>query len=386
MHAPSESPAATPDGRPEAAEEGNRLRDELLQTLAHDLRNPLSAMLGWIDVLNRVGGPQIQGPVEAMRRSVELQDQTLANALDLSRLLQGTLTLELRELPPERAAQAAVEAVRAAAGRKRVTVDFALQGPLPSVTADAVRLQQMFQSLGLHALRSTPDGGRLQVALEARDGGVRLQICDGGRGLGDEELARLSAALRDPAAGSRVLGSALLLARGLARLHGAELGVDRAGSGQGVCFTVSLPTAGDASRPRNPGPSLAGLQVLLVTRAADPRPALAAVLGEAQARVRTAQTADEALARFESDPPDLVIVDTVGAGNEARTLMRTLRSRAGAHRPLRALALVPAEPGTDPAAFSAGFDGCLSEPVETQKLLTVVAAHAASLRSRGAAS
>ena len=374
MPAHPEQPCAPPVD----AGEGNRLRDELLHALAHDLRNPLSAILGWVDVLTRVGGSQIQGPVEAIRRSVELQDQVLANALDLSSLLRQTLRLERRELAPGRVAQAAVDAARPAAARRRVAIDFEPPGPLPAVQADAARLQQIFLNLCLHALHNTPDGGRLQVALEEESGRVLFRVCDGGRTPTADEQARLAEGLRDPSVGSRAIGSAMVLVRELARLHEAEVRIDRAGTGSRL--TVSLPASGNTLRSRGPDISLAGLHVLLVVPAADSRPALVSILAGAGAQVSAPHTTDEALALFETGAPSLVVVDTSTQGEEGRALMRTLRTHRGAGAGLRALALVTAGPAADAAAFSAGFDGCLTMPVKPQKLLTLVAAHAAAAR------
>jgi signal transduction histidine kinase len=222
-----------------------RRRDEFLARVAHQLRTPLNALLGWASLLcsRRLDEPSRARALETIERNARLQARMIDDLLDVSRLITGSLRLEASPIDICPTAAAAVEATRAAAGSAGVVLAAELDEDAGSVAADVRRIEQILRELLANAVRATPRGGRVELRL-ARDGaGVRIDVTDTGRGIRAELLPHIFDGLRRidrPA--HHGLGVGLWLVRRLVEAHGGTVTAESAGDGRGATFTVRLPS------------------------------------------------------------------------------------------------------------------------------------------------
>jgi len=230
----------------------NRLKDEFLATLSHELRHPLNVIVGYTEILSRDAEaqrlPVVRKAAETIRRNALTQERLVADLLDLSRLQTGKLTIS--RLPVELAPLLAdaAEAVRAEADLKRIELRLERTEEPLAVEADPLRLQQIFWNLLQNAVKFTPDGGRVTARLERAGDEGRLVVEDTGQGLEPELLPELFEMFRqaEVRAGRRHggLGIGLALVRQLVEVHGGRVLAESDGPGQGARFTVWLPLVG----------------------------------------------------------------------------------------------------------------------------------------------
>jgi signal transduction histidine kinase len=229
------------------AEEANRIKDEFLATLSHELRTPLNAMLGWAQLLRtgNLDAPTASRALETIERNARAQAQLIGDLLDVSRIITGKLLLDMRPLELPLIVEAVLDTVRPAADGKGIGIALKVEPGLPSVVGDGDRVQQILWNLLSNAIKFTPAGGRVEVALRRRDGGVEVQVSDDGIGIRPDFLPFVFDRFRQAeSAITRThggLGLGLSIVRHLVELHGGTAEVASAGEGQGTVFTVCLP-------------------------------------------------------------------------------------------------------------------------------------------------
>jgi len=227
----------------------NRLKDEFLATLSHELRNPLNVIVGYSEILSRDPEaqrlPVVRQAVDVIRRNAATQARLVSDLLDLSRLQTGKLAMHRQPLALGPVLADAVETVRAQAAAKRVALR--VQPPVEALVAEAdpVRVQQILWNLLQNAVKFTPEGGAVTVRLE-RDGcEARLVVEDTGQGMDPTFLPDVFEMFRQADAGlSRRhggMGIGLALVRQLVDLHGGKVRAESEGLGRGSRFTVWLP-------------------------------------------------------------------------------------------------------------------------------------------------
>ena len=385
------------------AQEAGRMKDEFLATLSHELRAPLNAIVGWAHVLRAgsLDSAVTAKAVDAIDRNAVLQTHLLSSILDLSRIATGRLRLDLVLVPPSAVVEAAVAAVRGEAEARGVTVQTSLDATVGPVSADPERLQQVVANLLSNALRFTPRGGRIDVRLRAALGQARIEVQDTGAGISPEMLPRVFDRFRS-AEGSTTrapggVGLGLAIVRHLVELHGGT--VDAASRGRCECatFTVTLPISAvppPAARPlpgreatlvpRRPEtaaavPALDGVRVLVVDDEKETRDVISAVLEQTGARVVTASSVREAMARLALEVPDVVLGDIGMPEEDGYSLMRRIRGlpteRGGAVPAAALTAYARAEDRMQ--ALLAGYQVHVPKPVQPSDLIRVVAALAA---------
>jgi PAS domain S-box-containing protein len=375
-----------------AAQRENELKDEFLATLSHELRAPLTPILGWTTVLRsgRVDAASFERGLEVIDRNVKRQARLIEDLLDVSRIVSGKLRMDLQPLDPRPAVEAGLEAVRPAAGAKRIRLDVDY-GPRPlTVLADAARLQQVVWNLVANAVKFTPEGGRVEVRLDGGSGKVRLTVRDDGIGISPEFLPhvfdRFCQATTGSARTHMGLGLGLTIVRHLVEAHGGTVEVKSAGVGQGATFVVSLPSVeeGQERRPypeppapaADPAPLLPGLKVLVVDDDPEVCDVLRLVLSAQGARVGVARSVAEALDAFSRERPDVIVSDIGMSGADGYALIASIRSRppeAGGDVPALALTAY-ASPEDGVRARAAGFDAHLVKPVDPMTVTQAVAA------------
>lgn len=376
------------------AEEANRLKDEFLAVVSHELRSPLNAITGWASLMRtgRLTSEQSARAIETIQRNAQLQNQMIADLLDVSRIVSGRMRLNVRPFQLISVVEAALEVIRPAAQAKRIKLQTQLDPAAGPVAGDPDRIQQVMSNLLSNAIKFTPREGRVQVQLQRINSHLEIVVTDTGCGIEPDTLPFIFERFRQGETGSTRehggLGLGLTIARHIAELHGGLITVRSEGLGRGAQFTVQLPTMisvqPNAAQRSHPGangplagntPSLAGLRILVVDDEADAREVVALVLSGAGAEVAAVESASAAIDVIIRWKPDLLVSDIGMPHEDGFALMRRVR------------ALSAEEGGTIPAValtafartqdrlkvLSAGFQMHVPKPIEQLELLTVVA-------------
>lgn len=379
------------------AERANRLKDEFLATISHELRNPLNAIMGWAHMmrLGKLTPANVERAVETIYRNAKSQSQLVSDLLDVSRIISGKLRLDVRTVDLIHIVSAAIDSIRPAADAKGIRLQPILDTTAGPILGDADRLQQIVWNLLTNAVKFTPRGGRIQVQLQRVNSHVEIVVADSGSGISKEFLPHVFDRFRQgDASTTRLhggLGLGLSIVRQLVDLHGGSVSVKSEGEGKGATFTISLPFIGVMSNqpeaePVTPIladeiitfeglPSLQGLKVLVVDDEADTRELIREVLKECGSEVITSGSVEEALVALEEHKPDILISDLGMPDEDGYSLIskvRALPSERGGHIPAAALtAYARAEDRM--RVLRSGFQFHLPKPVDSAELVTVVA-------------
>ena len=364
--------------------EANRLKDQFMAMLSHELRSPLGAIRMWASLLRggKLDAERTARAIEAIERSAITQAQLVEELLDMSRITAGKLVLDARPVDLAAVAEAALDAVRADAEAKEVRVERVSELGAEPVQGDPARLQQIMWNLLSNAVKFSPRGGRVLLRLARADGQAIISVRDEGEGIEPQFLPHIFEPFQQADSRSG-LGLGLAIVHDLVELHRGTIEVESKGKGQGATFTVKLPGSdtarGVAPQPAltggefHPSPSLRGVRVLLVDDDAGARESVAAVLEQSGASVRAVESAAEAVETLELEPPDVLLSDIAMPGADGYALLGQARARLhGA--PLPAAALTAHAATTDRArTLAAGFQAHLAKPVDPAELVAVVA-------------
>ncbi len=380
----------------EELERVNRVKDEFLATLGHELRTPLSAIVGWSSLLlkGQLTGPAVQRAHEAIARNAESQRTLIEDVLDVSRIVGGRVRLETRLTDVTGAINAAVESVRPYAEERSITIRTTFRDGPTTVMGDMSRLQQVFLNLLTNAVKFTGTGGLIRVSTDRVGGDVVVRVEDDGIGIPGHLLSHIFERFRqaDSSATRKHtgLGLGLAIVRHLVELHGGTVMADSAGEGQGATFTVRLPFRSLEKRPRSAVsgrprveraatvPSLAlrlrGVRVMVVDDEPDARELATAVLEESGASVEVAASGREALTRLKASNPDVFLIDIAMPEMDGLTLIREIRQSQGraAHAPAVACTAY-ARAEDRQRALASGFQLHLAKPVQPEVLIEAVA-------------
>lgn len=388
------------------AERANRLKDEFLATVSHELRNPLNAILGWAHMLRlgKLTPTNAERAVETIYRNAKSQAQLVADLLDVSRIISGKLRLDVRTVDLLYIVNAAIDSIRPTADAKSIRLQTMLDPAAGQISADADRLQQVVWNLLTNAVKFTPKGGRIHVKVQRIDSHVQIIVSDSGVGISKEFLPHVFDRFRQADASStRIhggLGLGLSIVHQLVDLHGGAVSALSEGEGKGATFTVTLPFVGVVSNQKEAEavppiqsdeilsfdglPSLDGLKILVVDDEADTRDLIREVLKECGSEVITSSSAAEALIAIEQHKPDILISDLGMPDEDGYSLItkiRALPSERGGHIPAAALtAYARAEDRM--RVLRSGFQFHLPKPVDSAELVTVVASLAGRAYNR----
>jgi len=393
-----------------------RLKDEFLSTLSHELRTPMTAILGWSQMLRRFmaePGERREGELkeglEVIERNARLQAQMIEDLLDMNRILSGKMRFDVQPVEVNRVLKSAAEAIRPAAEAKGLRLEvIANCGPLET-RGDPNRLQQVFYNLLGNAVKFTPKGGRVKAVCERGNSHLEVTVSDTGIGIKPQFLPHIFERFRQQdSATTRTfggLGLGLAISKHLVELHGGTLHAASDGEGSGASFTVHLPVAiasattpvsgdGDGSGQyegavrwgdapvESVERKLAGLTALVVDNEDDARDLVRRLLEASGDRVVTADSATEAVAQLREHRPDVLLsdigmplVDGYGFIRQVRALPR----EQGGATP--AIALTAFARTEDRArALLAGFQMHLSKPIDPLELVASIVATTSGTR------
>jgi PAS domain S-box-containing protein len=416
----------------EAAESANRIKDEFLAVLSHELRTPMNPILGWSKLLRsgKLDSTKAARALETIDRNAQLQVQLIDDLLDISRILQGKLRLNSEPVSLNSVITAAIETVRLAAEAKAIALQPIFPLAAPVVNGDAGRLQQVVWNLLSNAVKFTPVGGRVEVKLESFEFSVlsselsdsiqnskarsaadanntqnspklldvtldvtqnsklntqnsyaQITITDTGKGIAPDFLPYVFEHFRqEDGATTRKfggLGLGLAIARQIIELHGGQISVESPGEAQGATFIVQIPLAASpqistSEAATASATNLDGLQILVVDDEPDSREFVAFVLEQAGAIVTSLSSGIEALQKLEQFVFDLVVSDIGMPEMDGYMLMQQLRLLKQ-HRQIPVIALTAYAGEVDQQqAIAAGFQQHLSKPVEPEALVSAI--------------
>jgi signal transduction histidine kinase/CheY-like chemotaxis protein len=360
------------------AETANRVKDEFLAMLGHELRNPLSVISSAIGYLDRVSSPDDRA-VRA-RRTIATQVRHLADIiedlLDVARLDSGKIRLARRPLDVAGIVRRCVGALHEAGQTCGHTVGLEVEPAWAEV--DETRLEQVVTNLVLNATKFTPPGGRVRVAVGPEREQVVIRVTDTGVGIPGEMLPRIfDLFVQGPHGVDRApggLGLGLALARRLVELHGGSIAAASGGAGRGATLTVRLPRVAappSASPPPAAAPVPPARRVLVVEDNADGRAMLRALLELDGHDVHEAADGPAGVQRAAALRPDVVIVDVGLPGYDGHEVARRVRA-SGLKTVLVALTGY-GQPEDRRCALEAGFDHYLVKPVDPRALERLLA-------------
>ena len=230
------------------AEIANRLRDEFMATVSHELKTPLNSILGWARMLKTgdLDEAQVAKALGTIIKNSETQNRLIEDLLDVARIISGKLVLELEPVNPSELIHDTIESIQPLAQAKKIEVveDLRNYGEPLTISGDRNRLTQVFTNLLTNAVKFTPEGGRIDVRLEARDGNLSVSVKDNGIGITPDFLPKVFERFRQDVSGATNnggLGLGLAIVRQLVEMHGGSVQVRSEGVDQGSEFTVELP-------------------------------------------------------------------------------------------------------------------------------------------------
>ncbi len=372
-----------------AAEEANRAKDEFLAMVSHELRNPLSAILGWAAILNRGDTPveRVKQAYEVIERNARAEARLVESLLDSSRIVAGQLRLDSERVDLPGLLETVIDSVRPAADSKAIKLEIVSAGEIMLI-GDSGRLHQVFSNLLTNAVKFTPRGGLIQIRVTRSGSQAQIQVIDNGEGIDPDFLPHIFDRFRqaESTAGRKHggLGLGLAIVRELVHAHGGRVTAESPGKGHGSTFTVALPIPAvipahiEAAKPpilHTEVVSLLGLRVLVVDDDADARESVGMTLESRGAVIQLASSASEALRLISRNRPDVMIADIGMPQEDGYVLIRTLRAleREHSHSRLPAVALTAYASAADrDRILAAGYDVHLPKPVGPADLMQAV--------------
>ena len=376
------------------AEIANRMRDEFLATVSHELRAPLNSILGWARMMEKgiLDEKTLEKAVKTIVRNAESQNRLIEDLLDVSRIISGKMRLEVITVKPVMFVEAALETVRPAAEAKNITLEIVEEQGVSHISGDPNRLQQVMWNLLSNAIKFTPNGGKVSVEISRANGYVEIKVKDTGVGISSEFLPHVFDRFRQADASSirkfGGLGLGLAIVRHITEMHGGNVSVESAGEDQGSTFTVSLPVVSmpedeesielnesNGFYESNAKLNLDGLLILVVDDEQDTRQLLHQSLTYFGATVVTAKSAEEGLQELIDKNPDVLVSDIGMPDEDGYSFIKKVRALEDEnHRNITAVALTAYTRANDRMrALASGYQNHVAKPVEPDELATVIA-------------
>lgn len=364
------------------AERSNRLKDEFLATLSHELRNPLNAMLGWASVLKRknVTPAMLTQGLDAIERNSRVQSHLIEDLLDFAGIRFGKMRIDFEAIQPAGSVESAVEVVGTQAQHKGVVIRLQVDDRDAYVYADDSRLQQIVWNLLSNAIKFTPAGGSIDVQARVVGGQYEIAVTDSGRGINPEFLPQIFERFSQQETGTGKsfagLGIGLTIVKHLVDIQEGTIDVHSEGVGKGATFRVRLPLTD--KRPSeitaDRSTRLKRIKALVVEDDPDARALIVRILGDVGAQVSDVADAEGAMLHVKNNLPDILISDIGMARLDGYQMLRNLRAAGFDAERLPAIALTAFSRLQDRAdALDAGFQAHLAKPVRAEALISAVA-------------
>ena len=373
----------------EQLEAVGKAKDEFLSIVTHELRTPLSAILGWTQLLEMdvLDDTERREAIETIKQQAKSQSQLIEDLLDVSRILNGKFHLRSQQVQLSAVVQAAFTAARPIADQSGVTLTHCDFDGRLLATGDPQRLQQVITNLLANAIKFTPQGGNIDLSLTLQNGQACVTVRDSGMGIPVDDIEAIferfkqvgSAAIRDKGG----LGLGLSIVRHIVDAHGGTVHAKSDGPGRGSAFEMRLPLvntpAETAVSSADDGgaavESLAGISVLVVDDEDSARTVIATALQKAGASVVAARDAADAWSKLSAGTFAVLVSDVAMPGEDGLDLIAKVRGATAVFRNVPAVALTGfASVDDQTRALAAGFQMHVAKPVEPRELIRRVAA------------
>jgi PAS domain S-box-containing protein len=375
------------------AEQANRLKDEFLAMLAHELRNPLAAINTGLAILDDVGADQPAGIAARaiMGRQLRQLSRMVDDLLDVSRVSMGKIALHREPVDVAALIARCVSAITSSAGADQHEITVRTRPII--VDADPLRLEQVITNLLTNAVKYTPPGGLITVTAGPDRESAMIVVEDTGIGMTPDLVERAFELFvqgeRSPARSEGGLGIGLTLVRRLVEMHGGTVEAASAGPNHGSRFTVRLPrvvSGGRVPHERRVPPTVvatkpSGRTVLVVEDNADVREMLRMLLQLQGHEVHEAADGHAGLEAAVGLRPDIALIDIGLPGMDGYELARTLRQLEGS-TPLLVAVTGYGRSEDRQRMQQAGFHAHLVKPVDPERIREIV--DRAPLRDRRA--
>lgn len=369
------------------AVEANRLKDEFLATLSHELRSPLNSIAGNAEILFRAPEtqhvPLVLKAAETIHRSTTAQAQLINDLLDLSRLQTGKLAMNKQPVSFSSIIRDAVVAVQADANAKAIQINLHLADETLIVEVDPVRLQQIVWNLVTNSVKFTPENGQILVSLSSNNDYAVLNVEDNGQGIEPQFLPFVFEMFRQADAKTTRrhggMGIGLALVKQISELHGGSVEAASDGAGKGTRITVRFPlykyaAVAEVSTGTAAKKQLQGRRLLVVDDKQDSVDMMRILLEIEGATVTAVLGGIEALHAAEKTKFDLLISDISMPEMDGYELLRHLRKRESfSDTPAIALTGYGREEDAH-RAREVGFTTHLTKPLDFDVFMQVVIA------------
>jgi PAS domain S-box-containing protein len=361
------------------AEAANEAKDRFLAMLSHELRTPLSPVLHTATLLNEMKEcpPEIRQMLQVIRRNVQLEARLIDDLLDLARIRNGKLQLQLEPTDAHDLLRRALEICQPDIEARRLKVETRFLAQKSVLEADPARLQQIFWNLISNSVKFTPEGGTITLGTKDDLSGQSLlvEVSDTGVGIEPQKLGRIFDAFEQVTQEGRAgLGLGLAICRALAGFHRGQITAHSDGLGHGATFSVTLPVTSvtlPAVQPRSPALArtlAVPLRLLVVEDHRDTAAALVRLLERRGYEVRSAETVASALEIARDFECDVLITDIGLPDGTGHELFEKLKAQPRG-KALRGLALSGFGMDEDIArSRAAGFTEHLTKPVDFARL------------------
>jgi len=360
----------------DALRAADRQKDEFLGMLAHEIRNPLAPMMYSASILERhVDDPELKRPIEIIGRQARRMIRIVDDLLDVSRVMQGKISLQRERVVIADLVSQSVDACRPLMESRRHVLDLATIDPRLTVNGDAVRLAQVIENILINAAKYTPDGGRITVSATAEGSWAAIDVTDTGVGITSEMLQRVfdlfaqADTSLDRAEGG--LGIGLTLVDKLVRMHGGVVEGRSAGRGLGSTFTIRLPLMRSRESQVDDRPARLttfGRRVLVVDDNEDSAEMLKMLLEMNDHEVWLAHNGRDALTAASVFQPDAILLDIGLPGMDGYQVIAQLRAMRWVS-PVIIVATTGYGRDEDRArCLAAGFDDHLTKPIDPAQL------------------
>lgn len=367
------------------AEEANRAKDQFLANLSHELRTPMTAIIGWIRML-QIGGlndEEYQEAITAIARSARAQAQLIEDLLDVSRIATGKMKIEREPVDLLEVIETAVDSVWPSIEAKKLDLESNLPDQPLVVSGDRYRLQQVMWNFLTNAVKFTGEGGRIELVATRSGGNAVVSVRDTGEGIDPQVLPHIFERFHQADATTTRsfggLGLGLSLVDYIIRAHGGQATAESEGRGSGSCFRIEIPLietsgAGDADDSLSLEElSLTGRRILVVEDEQVIRDLVQMILRRAGAKVTSVRSAAQALDHLSNDTYDVLVSDIAMPEEDGLSLIRQIRTGRKIIRSVPAVALTSYAGDEDRRRIlEAGYDAHLVKPIEPEVLLRTI--------------
>jgi len=361
----------------------DRLKDEFLAMLAHELRNPIAAIMSAVQLAGVLHDKeQSELSLEIINRQVQHLARLIDDLLDVSRITRGKINLQKQTVNLASIVESSVASVRTLIDERKHELVISMPAEPLWLEADPTRLEQILSNLLNNAAKYTENGGRITLSAVREEREIVIRVRDTGIGMSPEMLPRMFELFaqgdRSLARSEGGLGLGLTLARSLTEIHGGNLSATSEGPGKGTEFVVRLPAAetpkgsDNAVKDAIDVASVRPARVLVVDDNVDTARSIARLLNLLGHNVEIAHDGPTAIEAARAFRPDVFLLDIGLPTMDGYEVARLLRAE-DCGKDARIIAITGYGQEEDrKRSLAAGFDHHLIKPVDFGSLVTLL--------------